>query len=163
MSAAAPIEKYDPAAYTLRMSSIADEYYCGDLQGTLQLRKDPHELAKLDVEYLSDTTKNWTIVNTSDELFMRLLRKNKKVENHELICTTQSVGADGSVWLKGAILNKDTGLIYLLTSTNNHSAVDRKLDSHDPTYVIGHYRMCAPKIFWVHLKNTLRTRGYPST
>ena len=85
---------------TLRESSIKDEYYFGDLPGTLQLRKDPIELAKLELGHLSDETKGWIIVENSNELFLRLLRKNKKVDNHELLCVTQSISSDGSIWLK---------------------------------------------------------------
>jgi hypothetical protein len=154
------VEKYDPKAYVLRESSIEHEYYCGDLQGTLQLRKDPTQLVNLHTDDLSDDHKNWTVVETSNDLFLKLLRKNKKVDNHELICVTQSVGTDGSIWLKGAILNTTSGLIYLMTATSNRAAVDRPLDSHDSTYVIGHYRMCAPKVFWAHLKTALKDRGY---
>ena len=157
------VEKYDPKVYTLRESSIKKEYYCGDLQGTLQLRKDPHELANLKTDDLSDDDKTWTIDEVNAENSLRLTRKNMKVPNHELVCVTRSVCTDGSVWLKGAVLNKSTGLIALLTATNNRTAVDRPLDSHDPTYVIGHYRMCAPKIFWDHLKDTLKSRGYSSS
>ncbi len=148
------------SATVLRESSIKNEYYFGDLPGTLQLRKDPSELAKIEVSHLADDDKNWNIVEKSDELFLRLLRKNKKIDGHELLCVTQSIGTDGSIWLKGAILNKSSGLVYLMTSTNNRAMVDRPLDSHDHTYVIGHYRMCAPKIFWKHLKETLISRGY---
>lgn len=164
MSAAADnvVEKYDPKAYVVRISSIKGEYYCGDLQGTLQLRKDPHELANLKTEDLSDDDKSWTIDEVNAENSLRLTRKNMKVPNHELVCVTRSVGTDGSVWLKSAVLNKTTGLIALLTATNNRTAVDRPLDSHDPTYVIGHYRMCAPKIFWDHLKIILKGRGFGS-
>lgn len=145
---------------TLRESSIKNEYYFGDLPGTLQLRKDPHELAKLEVDHLSDIETNWKVVENSDELFLKLLRKNKKIEGHELVCVFQAIGKEGSIWLKGAILNKKTGLVYLMTSTNTRVLVPRPLDSHDHTYVIGHYRMCAPKIFWKHLKETLKERGY---
>ena len=68
-------EKYDPKAYVLRPSSIEKEYYCGDLQGTLQLRKDPHELVGLKTSHLPDDDKNWNVVDNNDELFLRLLRK----------------------------------------------------------------------------------------
>ncbi len=162
---AAPVaDKYDPKAYVLRISSIKDEYYCGDLQGTLQLRKDPHELVNLNTDDLpDDSDKAWTIDEVNAENSARLMRKNMNATNHELLCVTRNVGTDGTIWLKGAVLNKSTNLIALLTSTNNRARVDRPLDSHDPTYVIGHYRMCAPKIFWVHLKETLKARGYGST
>ena len=147
----------------LRESSIKDEYYFGDLPGTLQLRKDPHELAKLDLSHLSDETKGWIIAPKSIERFLRLLRRNKKIDGHELLCVVQSIGTDGHVWLKGAILNKSSGLVYLMTATNNRAMVSRPLDSHDHSFVIGHYRMCAPKIFWSHLKETLVSLGYGSS
>ena len=145
---------YNPKAYELRESSIEAEYYCGDLPGTLQLRKDPAELKKLDVDHLKEDSKNWVVLEKSEEVFKQLLRKNKKIEDHELICVTKSVSGSGMVWLKGAIYNKKSKLVYLMTATNDRSAVDRPLDSHDPFYVIGHYRMCAPKIFWNTLKNS---------
>ena len=166
MSAATGVvasDKYDPKAYVLRISSIKDEYYCGDLQGTLQLRKDPRQLVNLHTDDLpDDSDKAWSIDEVNAENSAKLMRKNMKVSNHELLCVTRNVGNDGSIWLKGAVYNKTTGLVALLTATNNRARVDRPLDSHDPTYVIGHYRMCAPKIFWDHLKDTLKGRGYGS-
>ena len=143
---------YDPKSYELRESSIENEYYCGDLPGTLQLRKDPAELKKLELDHLKDDVKNWSVVEPNETYFNQLLRKNKKHEDHDLLCVTKSVSANGMVWLKGAIYNKKSKLIYLITSTTDRSKVDRPLDSHDPMYVIGHYRMCAPKLFWVTLK-----------
>jgi hypothetical protein len=143
---------YDPKSYELRESSIEGEYYCGDLPGTLQLRKDPAELKKLEIDHLKEDVKNWTVEENDEVYFKQLLRLNKKIEDHELLCVTKSVSGNGMIWLKGAIYNKKSKLIYLMTATTDRSKVDRPLDSHDPMYVIGHYRMCAPKLFWSTLK-----------
>jgi hypothetical protein len=66
---------------------------------------------------------------------------------------------DGIIWLKSALLNKNTGKVALLTSTNNKTNLERtngrSVKTLDGEWVVGHYRMSAPVAFWRELQNRL--------
>ena len=63
------------------------------------------------------------------------------------------------IWLKAALQHKETGNIALMTSTNRKENIlrreNRPLESNDPYWYIGFYRMAAPMCFWKELKNRL--------
>jgi hypothetical protein len=65
----------------------------------------------------------------------------------------------GEIWLKTALLNKRTGNIALLTSTNAENNISRRgnrpVKTVDGNWYVGHYRMSAPVCFWRELKNRL--------
>jgi hypothetical protein len=67
--------------------------------------------------------------------------------------------AEGEIWLKAALLNKKTGKVALLTTTNDKSNLERRNHRAVKTitgkWFVGHYRMSAPVIFWKELKNRL--------
>jgi len=66
---------------------------------------------------------------------------------------------ENEIWLKGALLNKPTGQVALLTSTNDPENIrkngSRTVKTLDGTWHVGHYRMSAPIYFWKELKNRL--------
>jgi hypothetical protein len=63
------------------------------------------------------------------------------------------------IMLKGALQNRNTNKIALITTANskqfhldnNH----RCIKSLDDEWFVGHYRMVAPLLFWNELKNRL--------
>jgi hypothetical protein len=68
-------------------------------------------------------------------------------------------GDEGEIWLKAALLNKETGKIALLTATNSKQNLERRrarsVKTVDGEWFVGHYRMGAPVVFWKELKNRL--------
>jgi hypothetical protein len=75
-----------------------------------------------------------------------------------LIMRSERVGS-GEIWLKSALLNKRTGNVALLTSTNSKDNLlkrgSRSVKTVDGNWFVGHYRMGAPVCFWKELKNRL--------
>lgn len=68
---------------------------------------------------------------------------------------------DHEIWIKDALENRATGKIALLTTTNSRqnivSSGNRAIQSQDPDWFVGQYRMCAPLIFWKELQNRLES------
>lgn len=141
----------------IKASSIPNEYYFGDLPGTLQYNKDPQELIDCQLEdnphdagfvFCEHTLENLRYITpyTQRKTEWKILLMMKKEE-------------EGEIWLKAALLNTKTGKIALLTSTNNKSNLERRnnraVKTTDINWVVGHYRMAAPVIFWKELKNRL--------
>jgi len=160
----------------LKPSTIPSEYYLGDLPGNLQYSKDAEELIKAallhnDNEYGNSqmnhngfvleyhTPENLqrlipdTTTGNDGEWKLILVMKKVMGTSSGQIDQTNNNGPD--IWLKGALLNKKTGKIALMTSTNNPTNMARAIQSRDPKWYVGHYRMSAPIIFWCELANRL--------
>lgn len=153
---------------TLNISSIPYEYYLGDLPGTLQYSKDPNEIINLDIEDINteyDTNMlqidngGFILTEHSPINYTRVIPDT--VTGHEIKNSSKIIlmmmkrEQDGTIWLKAALQHKNTGLISLLTSTNNEAKLSRSLKTEDPEWFVGHYRMCAPLAFWRELRNRL--------
>ncbi len=141
----------------LRLSSIAHEYYLGDLQGTLQYKKTKDEILGIkniqDDESIGFCLEEHTLENKA-----RLLPHTKNPEDFKiLLIMKRNVGEE--VWIKGALQHKETGLITLMTATNGKENIlkngNRALKSNDKDWFVGFYRMAAPMCFWKELQNRL--------
>jgi hypothetical protein len=142
---------------TLRLSSIAHEYYLGDLQGTLQYKKTKDEILNIN-NIKDDESIGFTLEEHTAENKASLLPHTKNPEDFKiLLMMKRNVGEE--VWIKGALQHKETGLITLMTATNRKENIlkngNRPLKSNDKDWFVGFYRMAAPMCFWKELRNRL--------
>lgn len=153
---------------TLNISSIPNEYYLGDLPGTLQYSKDPNEIINLQIEdintdyneYMLQLDNCGFILTEHSSINYRRIVPDTVTgrgikNNSRILLIMKREEQDGTIWLKAALQNKNTGLISLLTSTNNEAKLPRSLKTEHPEWFVGHYRMCAPMAFWRELRNRL--------
>jgi len=147
---------------SLQMSSIPHEYYFGDLPGTLQYKMSAESLISLEIPQDDSNNCGYVFAEHSLANLLRLTPNTDTGNRNEwkLLLVMQRVSDDGNtIWLKGALQNKETGDIALMSSTNNREILTahghRVLFSHNDDWTIGRFRMCAPIIFWSELKNRL--------
>lgn len=142
----------------VNISSIAHEYYLGDLPGSLQYSKEVQEIMET---YLpdDDNTCGFVLCEHSAENLERVRPYTQKKTNWKILLMMRKQSEDGEIWLKAALLNRDTGKIALLTSTNDKNNIvkrgNRPIRTVNKTWAVGHYRMSAPICFWRELKNRL--------
>lgn len=142
---------------TLRLSSIAHEYYLGDFQGTLQYKKTRDEILNIS-NIKDDESIGFILEEHTAENKARILPHTKRPEDFTIILMMKRhVGEE--VWIKGALQHKETGLITLMTATNGKDNIikkgNRALKSNDKDWFVGFYRMAAPMCFWKELQNRL--------
>lgn len=148
----------------LRASSIvledAHEYYHGDLPGTLQYAKSPDDLLAIPNLSIQDGDCGYLQIPVSQDLLKRFIPNTKTGRSAEweiLVVFQRTMGPE--IWMKGALRNKSTGNIALMTCTNNRENITRRgnrvLKSCDPEWFVGFYRMCAPMVFWRAVVATL--------
>jgi hypothetical protein len=142
----------------VKLSSVPHEYYLGDLPGNLQYSKDIQEIIDTDLPDDEDTC-GYVLCEHSEENLQRVRPVSQRKTNWKILLMMRSEREDGEVWLKAALLNKDTGKVALLTSTNDANNIERRgsrsVRTIDKTWAVGHYRMSAPIVFWRELKNRL--------
>lgn len=135
-------------------------YYLGDLPGTIQYKKDPKNIisAVNELQYDDLESEGYIYTSHSIENLNRMVPHTQKDKNWKIILIMKST-TNEERWMKAALLNKDTGKIALLTSTNKKENIisrgNRAIQSCDSNWFVGHYRMIAPILFWVELKNRL--------
>jgi hypothetical protein len=141
----------------LKQSGILNEYYCGDMPGTIQYKKTVNELINIEVPE-DNHDSEYIICEHSLENLRRitpLTRKNTKWK----IILMMRLERNEEIWIKGALQDKETGDIALLTTTNAKDNLlrrqNRLVHTIDGTWYVGHYRMVAPVFFWKELKNRL--------
>ncbi len=145
----------------LSESSKKESYYFGDLPGTLQYELEPNHLMILETDLSKSNLDFHLDFHTKDNL-KRLTPNTTKGRANEwkLLLVMKRVGENDEIWLKGALQNKTTGKIALMTSTNRIQNIEdngnRAMNSMDENWYIGRYRMAAPMIFWDELKNRLQ-------
>lgn len=156
------------SSYILKPNSIDGEYYCGDLPGNLQYRKDSAELIAMDTTALSegDFDKEWSHDVCSAENKNRLLPHTQNPQRWDLRMVMKRTTSEGRVWLKGVLINKQNGEVALMTACDSKDAVEkgwnvpgvkhRSIQSNDKEWFVGHYRMGGPLIFWRSLQGVLR-------
>lgn len=142
----------------LRLSSVPNEYYCGDLPGTLQYNKDKEELIGLVTEGIDEETRGFQLCEHSLENLRRITPQSQAKRKWKVLLMMKR--EDGhEIWLKAALMDMDTGKVALLTSTNAKENLERRnnrtIRTVDGTWFVGHYRMSAPMVFWRELKNRL--------
>jgi len=151
-------------------TTIPGEYYLGDYPGTLQYKVKPDAVLKavkdLDISN-GDLECGFVQVDLSNdpraEEFIRASQPDTATANANtwtpLLILRKDLG--DIIWLKTALRNDETGEIALMTSTNSYDTLiqtgGRGIHSHHPDWVIGHYRMVAPRIFWMELAKVLDT------
>ena len=142
----------------LSNSSIQHEYYFGDLPGRLQYKKEINELTNLTIPDDIDEKYGFELCEHSAENLKRTIPHTQRNGDWKIILMMQK-NVDGIIWLKSALLNKNTGKVALLTSTNNKTNLERtngrSVKTLDGEWVVGHYRMSAPVAFWRELQNRL--------
>ena len=142
----------------LSNSSIQHEYYFGDLPGRLQYKKEINELINLTIPDNIDEKYGFELCEHSAENLKRTIPHTQRNGDWKIILMMQK-NVDGIIWLKSALLNKNTGKVALLTSTNNKTNLERtngrSVKTLDGEWVVGHYRMSAPVAFWRELQNRL--------
>lgn len=145
---------------TLKLSSIDGEYYYGNLPGTLQYKTDPIALRNMAIPHIQGAQDSkWS--ETKENMVAQLLPNTKtagKPDDWEQVVVMQKT-EDNHVWLKGAMKNKATGLIALMTSCNSENGITfhghRAIKSCQEGWFVGHYRMAAPLVFWSSVKAAL--------
>ncbi len=142
----------------LKLSSIPNEYYLGDLPGRLQYSKDPKEIIDC-IGVDNNETRGFELCEHSLENLCRVTPFTQRKTEWEVILMMKSVRKEDEIWLKAALRNKKTGKIALLTTTNNKRNLinlgNRAIKTVDGTWFVGHYRMSAPIVFWNELKQRL--------
>ena len=143
----------------IKISSVPNEYYCGDLPGTIQYNKEREELilAGNQAETINNETcetGGYVVCEHSVENLNRVVPHTKKNVKWKILLMFKCEKGD-ETWLKAALINTETDEIALLTSTNTKENLNRPIDSLVPGWWVGHYRMSAPLCFWIELKNRL--------
>lgn len=142
----------------LRLSSIPNEYYLGDLPGTIQYNKELQDIISLDCDKEGDHC-GYHLCDHSIDNLRRTIPYTQRNKEWKIILMMKKEESNGEIWMKSALLNKKTGKIALLTTTNNRINLEK--DHHRPVktidgkWFVGHYRMSAPIYFWKELKNRL--------
>ena len=137
--------------------------------GQMQYKVLPEHILNMNTLKLPDTSTidgNILFERHTKENLARLTPNTKTGNSSEwgilLIISHSPRSEDGNtdadVYLKGALLNKTTREIALMTSMNNIAAgkyANRVVRSHDPLYKICQAKFIAPILFWRELKNRL--------
>ena len=146
-------------AYTLRPNSIPNEFYCGNLPGTLQYRLDAESLIRMDTSgTMTETDLVWTRETCTDAMKGALLPRTQKPANWDLVMAMKRNIGQGVV-IKGVLVNRATRKIALMTTFDNKDTIisrgNRPIQSNREGWFVGHYRMGAPIVFWRSLQTVL--------
>lgn len=141
-----------------KVSSIPHEYYLGDLPGNLQYAKSCEEIINSHLED-DENDRGFQLCEHSLENLNRCLPLSQQKKEWKILLMMRAEREGGEICLKTALLNKQTGNIALLTSTNSENNIlrrgNRSVKTVDGSWYVGHYRMSAPVCFWRELKNRL--------
>ena len=142
----------------IKASSVPNQYYLGDMPGTMQYKKEQQEIIDcMLVENNNDD--GFRLCERSQENLRRVTPFAQRGVDWKIILMMRAE-KEGEIWLKAALLNRTTGKIALLTSTNEKRNLEskgyRSAKTVDGTWFVGQYRMAAPVIFWRELQNRLK-------
>jgi len=142
-------------------------FYCtarthntGVERGHLQYNIDPNILKQNTINYIED--ENIVFEENTEENLKKLLPKTNKNNNFNdwQLLLVVWLGGDNN-WIKGALLNKTTNLLALMTSSKGKDRIidngNRAIPSYNSEWFIGHYRLVAPAKFWHELIRRLNT------
>ena len=121
-------------------------------RGHLQYQIIPELLIKLSIT--NEELLDFIIEEITEDNLKRLLPLTKTagdINDYKLLLVIKSKRDNNLICLKGALLNKKTNRIALMTSFNDKNHIERSIKSHDSNYFIGHYRLSAPPKFWSEL------------
>lgn len=139
---------------SIKHDNGGNEYYLGNLPGTLQYKKTKEELTSIPNITLQDSDCGYIQVPATTDLLKRFVPDTPtgKKGDWELLVVFTSKALIGQTWMKAALRDKKTGLIALMTSTDDEKNItlygNRALKSLEKGWYIGFYRMGAPMVFW---------------
>ena len=107
-----------------KVSSIPHEYYLGDLPGNLQYAKSREEIINSHLED-DENDRGFQLCEHSLENLNRCLPLSQQKKEWKILLMMQADREGGEICLKTALLNKQTGNIALLTSTNSENHILR--------------------------------------
>lgn len=147
----------------LSASNTPGQYYLRNLSRTLKYSKDPRDLITADT-IQHDNVNDFGYKLTTDhsvENLHRVLPLSQRNVQWEVLTMMQMQNRH-EIWLKAALLNCKTGRVALITSTNRKINLTRRksraVKTVDGTWFVGHYKMCAPIVFWKELQSRLLER-----
>jgi len=150
-------------------SSEENEFFFGGHLGVIQYEITIDELRQglVDFPESADYKKGFRLANHSPKNLSRLIPETETGRagtwSPLLIMKKKTIKNNGEkeIWLKAALINKNTGKITLITSTNTHENIgqhgNRWVSSQAEDWVIGRYKMFAPLYFWKELSNRIST------
>jgi hypothetical protein len=148
-------------SYTLKPNSITNEYYCGDLPGSLQYKKNAMLLSTLSLPANAYAKPCFIPIAITDSIKARLLPATKTAgafNNWVLLMAMERVTSTAT-YIKGALQNKKTGSIALMTTCSKKEDIQnhghRAIQSQAKDWYVGFYRMSAPIEYWSALKKVL--------
>ena len=139
-------------------------YYLGDLIGTLQYKKDYDIIKNLLIplhQNDNDNEEGFQLETHTEDNLRRLTPDTPTgiSSNWKIILVIKKTLPNNIIIIKGALLNKDTNKIALMTTFNDKLYIinknNRAIKSLDDNWFIGHYRMLGSLFFWKELKNRL--------
>ena len=152
-------------SYTLKPNSITNEYYCGDLPGSLQYKKNAMLLSTIDLPRSPTNAYAkpcFFPIAITESIKARLLPATKtagSLNDWVLLIAMERVTSTAT-YIKGALQNKQTGSIALMTSCSKKEDIQnhghRAIQSQAKDWFVGFYRMSAPIEYWSALKKVLQ-------
>ena len=143
----------------LKQSSIPHEYYFGDLPGTVQYKKKVSDILSLELPNDEETC-GFNLCEQSLENLNKIIPVTQKKIKWKIILMMKMVKNEDEIHIKAALQNILTGDIALLTSINKNEFFERekkrKIKTLSDSWFVGHFRMCAPVVFWRELQNRLK-------
>jgi hypothetical protein len=143
------------AASSIVHADGGKEYYLGDKPGLLQYKKTKEELTSIPNINHKDSDCGYVQVPATPDLLNRFVPDTEtgRKGDWELLVVFSSDLLPGEIWQKGALRNKKTGEIALMTCTNKKENITSRhkkpaLKTKDGNWFVGQYRMAAPMIFW---------------
>jgi hypothetical protein len=148
-------------------SSEENEFSFGGHLGVIQYELPIDELRQglVDFPESADYKKGFRLANHSPKNLSRLIPDTETGRAGSwsplLIMKKKTIKNNGEkeIWLKAALINKNTCKVTLITSTNSHENIgqhgNRWVSSQAEDWVIGRYKMFAPLYFWKELANRI--------
>ena len=155
-------------ATILKSATIENEFSFGGTLGVIQYEIPTDELRRglTNFPEARDLKNGFDVADHSEENLNRLIPNTDTGNSSQwaplLIMKRETIRGNGTVevWLKGALINRATGNISLITSTDSHENIgqhgNRWVSSHADNWVIGRYKMFAPLYFWKELANRIK-------
>ena len=146
--------------YVLKTNTIPGDYHCGDLPGNLQYQKSVPALATMVIPEGDHSAQGWERIALTHDVKKSLLGHTQNPTDWTLVMAMKRTDGD-CIWIKGALRNKKTGNIGLMTCCSNEESIlrrgNRAMRSNADGWFVGRYRMSANLAFWASLKDVCAT------
>jgi len=124
--------------------------------GRLTYKLDADELRRMEIGVALQGPQEeiWTREPIDEPTKLRLLPASQLPADWRLVLVMKRQ-CDNCFWLKGAMVNVNTGKVALLSASTRQAIVgngNRPIKSHDAGFYVGQYVMLAPLAFWTTLK-----------